>query len=117
MYPRVQLQATAFAVVGVLGVLSLGACVPGDGASPDEEPEGRSTASVPEAPRGDAPERIAVIGDSLSTGFGTSPEDAWPSQLARVLQPWPQPVEITNASKNGSGYLTPGDGGETFARR
>jgi acyl-CoA thioesterase-1 len=115
---RVEPYAAAFICLSVL--VSLTACVPGteDSLNPGGRAaphEGLSTASTSEAAGGNAPERVTVIGDSLSTGFGTSPEDAWPSQLAKALQSWPQPVEITNASKNGSGYLSPGDEGETFA--
>ncbi|GGH94926.1 hypothetical protein GCM10007170_19270 [Arthrobacter liuii] len=54
-----------------------------------------------------------IIGDSLSTGYGTSPEQAWPVLLAYDLGSGQQGVEITNAAKNGAGYLatTPGSDG------
>jgi lysophospholipase L1-like esterase len=55
-----------------------------------------------------------VIGDSLSTGLGTSPEEAWPRQLNKDLKSGQHPAEIINAARNGAGYLTAGDGGETF---
>jgi acyl-CoA thioesterase I len=117
---RVEPYAFSLAFVCVSGLFCLTACAPIGEASrnvggPAAPQEGPGTASSSRTPSEDAPERVTIIGDSLSTGFGTSPEDAWPSQLATVLQSGPQPVEITNASKNGSGYLTPGDGGETFA--
>lgn len=60
------------------------------------------------------PERVLVVGDSLSTGLGTTAEEAWPSQLSKDLQSGQQPVTVINAAANGAGYLTAGDGGATF---
>ena len=58
--------------------------------------------------------RVAVIGDSLSTGFGTSADQAWPVLLRSVPLPDNRTVQVTNAAENGSGYVVPGEHGDTF---
>jgi lysophospholipase L1-like esterase len=58
---------------------------------------------------------VVVIGDSLSTGFGTSPDWAWPTLLENDTANQAHPLQIRNASLNGSGYVTGGDGNRTFA--
>jgi lysophospholipase L1-like esterase len=55
-----------------------------------------------------------VIGDSLSTGLGTSTKQAWPRLLQSVHLPDKRAVAITNAAENGSGYLATGVEGDTF---
>lgn len=57
---------------------------------------------------------VVVIGDSLSTGLGTSPKQAWPKLLQSVPLPDNRAVEIINAAQNGSGYLATGVDGDTF---
>jgi lysophospholipase L1-like esterase len=71
--------------------------------------------SVPASESGDTTVRVVVIGDSLSTGLGTSPEQAWPELLQSARLSNQRPVQVTNASENGSGYLVPGDDGDTFS--
>ncbi|MCX6498761.1 MAG: SGNH/GDSL hydrolase family protein [Arthrobacter sp.] len=56
--------------------------------------------------------RVVVVGDSLSTGHGTSPEEAWPALLR--TDPGLAGVQVVNAAENGSGYLRPGDSDGTF---
>jgi acyl-CoA thioesterase-1 len=58
--------------------------------------------------------RVVVIGDSLSTGLGTSPKQAWPTLLQSAHLPGNRAVEIINAAENGSGYLATGVDGDTF---
>ncbi|MHC6594380.1 SGNH/GDSL hydrolase family protein [Arthrobacter sp. C152] len=58
------------------------------------------------------PVRVVVVGDSLSTGYGTSPEDAWPALVRQ--DPLGTGLEVINAAENGSGYLSPGDYNGTF---
>ena len=58
--------------------------------------------------------RVVVIGDSLSTGLGTSPKQAWPKLLQSLPLPGNRAVEIINAAENGSGYLATGVQGDTF---
>lgn len=60
------------------------------------------------------PARVVVIGDSLSTGLGTSPEQAWPELLSLVPVPGKRAIAITSAAENGSGYVATGVEGDTF---
>lgn len=60
-----------------------------------------------------APARLVVIGDSLSTGFAT-PGDPWTRQARALFAARGQDVQITNASEDGAGYVTPGDNGNVF---
>ena len=56
--------------------------------------------------------RVVVVGDSLSTGHGTSPADAWPA-LVRT-DPVLAAYQVVNAAENGSGYVSRGDLDGTF---
>ncbi len=56
--------------------------------------------------------RVVVVGDSLSTGHGTSPAQAWPALLR--ADPVFAGVQVVNAAENGSGYVRPGDSDGTF---
>ena len=56
--------------------------------------------------------RVVVVGDSLSTGHGTSPEDAWPALIR--TDPVLSDYQVVNAAENGSGYVTAGDFDGTF---
>jgi acyl-CoA thioesterase I len=56
--------------------------------------------------------RVVVVGDSLSTGHGTSPEQAWPALIRTA--PLLAGAQVLNAAENGSGYLSPGDSDGTF---
>jgi acyl-CoA thioesterase-1 len=58
---------------------------------------------------------VVVIGDSMSTGFGTSADDAWPHLIATTPRGDSMPLEIRNTAQNGSGYLNVGITGSTFA--
>lgn len=58
--------------------------------------------------------KVVVIGDSLSTGLGTSPDQAWPELLQSAHLSDTRPVQVNNAAENGSGYLAAGDDGGTF---
>lgn len=58
------------------------------------------------------PTRVVVVGDSLSTGHGTSPGEAWPALMRK--DPLGAGFEVFNAAENGSGYLSPGDYDGTF---
>lgn len=61
---------------------------------------------------GESPVRVVVVGDSLSTGHGTSPQQAWPALMR--TDPQVAGLEVVNAAEDGSGYLSPGDFGGTF---
>lgn len=58
--------------------------------------------------------QVVIIGDSLSTGHGTSPDLAWPNLVQGDTRGGQHPLSIVNASANGSGYVSTGDGGSTF---
>lgn len=74
----------------------------------------RATAAATPSAISAAGDQVVVIGDSLSTGFGTSADDAWPTLLENDSKLGNHPVDIVNASVNGSGYVSAGDGGATF---
>ncbi|WP_285318183.1 SGNH/GDSL hydrolase family protein [Pseudarthrobacter sp. lyk4-40-TYG-27] len=61
---------------------------------------------------GEAPVRVVVVGDSLSTGHGTSPQEAWPALMRN--DPVGAGLEVVNAAEDGSGYVSPGDFDGTF---
>lgn len=57
---------------------------------------------------------LVIIGDSLSTGFGTSADQAWPTLLNQRLASAMPNLVLVNAAQNGSGYVSPGEDGDTF---
>jgi acyl-CoA thioesterase-1 len=73
-----------------------------------------AAAATPAPTSAAAQDQVVVIGDSLSTGYGTSPDMAWPALLADDSKAGSHPLEVVNASVNGSGYVSAGDGGATF---
>lgn len=58
--------------------------------------------------------QVVIIGDSLSTGHGTSPDLAWPNLVQNDTRAGQHPLAIVNAATDGSGYVSTGDGGSTF---
>ncbi|MDQ0664645.1 acyl-CoA thioesterase-1 [Arthrobacter ulcerisalmonis] len=72
------------------------------------------SAAISEKMSTDTTVRVVVIGDSLSTGLGTSSQQAWPELLKAVPLPDKRALEITNAAENGSGYLATGVEGDSF---
>lgn len=58
--------------------------------------------------------KVVVIGDSLSTGYGTSPEYAWPYLINSDPHGTDDKLDVKNAAQNGSGYATVGDNHSTF---
>jgi lysophospholipase L1-like esterase len=118
--PRVLAVMKASGAAILLLVTS--ACTP---ASAEEQARPAQPISVAPAPvtfaptgaasaSGDNAVRVVVIGDSLSTGLGTSPEQAWPELLESMQLSNARPVQVTNAAENGSGYVVAGDDGDTF---
>lgn len=55
--------------------------------------------------------RVVVVGDSLSTGFGTSAGWAWPRLMSEEER---GRADVVNASENGDGYLAVGEQDGTF---
>ncbi|WP_427133967.1 SGNH/GDSL hydrolase family protein [Pseudarthrobacter sp. S9] len=62
-----------------------------------------------------SPAQVLVVGDSLSTGHGTSPADAWPNLINESSATDSRPLHLVNAARDGSGYLSPGGDGSVFA--
>jgi lysophospholipase L1-like esterase len=87
--------AIATACLSVLALLS--AC------SSDTGP--RSAAAQP---------TVVIIGDSLSTGHGTSPDEAWPKLVENDPGFQQLQATIVNAARDGSGYVSVGEVGSTF---
>jgi lysophospholipase L1-like esterase len=119
--PRVLAVMKASGAATLLLVTS--ACTPASaqGQAGPARPMSAGTAQVaaetsgPASGPADTTVRVVVIGDSLSTGLGTSPEQAWPELLQSAHLSNERPVQVTNAAENGSGYLVSGDDGGTFA--
>jgi acyl-CoA thioesterase-1 len=53
---------------------------------------------------------VVAIGDSIMEGHGLAPSQAWPAILAEEYG-W----RLTNLASDGSGFVTPGNNGDTFA--
>lgn len=54
-----------------------------------------------EARVGEAKERIVILGDSLTAGYGLLPEEAYPAVLESLLRGRGQAVEVVNAGLSG----------------
>lgn len=108
--------STPVVLGGLVVLCALAGCAPsaGYGVAPETPRQNTFIPAPFQIPGPRAPERVVVIGDSLSTGYGTSPEEAWPRQLGLDLRPGQQPVEIINAARDGAGYVATDEGGETF---
>lgn len=108
-------QRVPGAALAVSAILCVAACTPATAQDIAPALPRETTSTTPRAGTpGPGPQRVVVIGDSLSTGYGTSPEEAWPRQLDQEPQPGQKPMEVTNAAADGAGYVTAGEGGETF---
>lgn len=53
---------------------------------------------------------VVAIGDSIMEGHGLDASEAWPALLAQKYG-W----QLTNFASDGSGFVTAGDNGDTFA--
>jgi acyl-CoA thioesterase-1 len=53
---------------------------------------------------------VVAIGDSIMEGHGLAPSQAWPALLAKEYG-W----RLTNLASDGSGFVTAGNNGDTFA--
>lgn len=105
--PRRWRQAPVPLLLALTGALVLAGCQ-GTG----------STTSTPDSSSVSAStsvRSVVIIGDSLSTGFGTSAENAWPNLIAMAPGDDSMQLNLLNAAQNGSGYLNVGVTGSTFA--
>ncbi|UYY80202.1 SGNH/GDSL hydrolase family protein [Arthrobacter sp. YA7-1] len=93
------LRTTAIATVCLSALAFLSAC------SSDTGPR---SAAAPGQPT------VVIIGDSLSTGHGTSPAGAWPNLVEKDPAFQQFHATIVNAAHDGSGYVSAGDNGSTF---
>ncbi|MEV7758524.1 SGNH/GDSL hydrolase family protein [Microbacterium sp. NPDC089180] len=74
-------------------------------------PAPKATASVTPSPAiTPAPVRTVALGDSLMSGFGLDPAEAWPVMLAARGE-----VAMTNLACAGMGFVVQGDCGTTYA--
>lgn len=74
-------------------------------------PAPTATASAAPAPAiTPAPLRTVALGDSLMSGFGLDPDEAWPVMLAARGE-----VTMTNLACAGMGFVVQGDCGTTYA--
>jgi acyl-CoA thioesterase-1 len=76
---------------------------------------GLSPCSSDSGPRSAAAQpTVVIIGDSLSTGHGTSPAEAWPNLVENDPGFQQFKATIVNAAHDGSGYVSVGQNGSTF---
>lgn len=83
--------------------LSLGGCTPpaGGGAPPPVVPAPPAAAPTPAPDPVTNTVRVAFFGDSLTAGFGLSPDQAYPALVGRALTEAGLPVTILNAGVSG----------------
>lgn len=85
--------------------LTVGLAVGGAAAAtPHPQVVGWATEASPDGPV------VVAIGDSIMEGHGLDPSQAWPALLAEE-DGW----RLTNLASDGSGFVTVGDDGDTFA--
>ncbi|GAB3568760.1 SGNH/GDSL hydrolase family protein [Arthrobacter alkaliphilus] len=73
-----------------------------------------SACSSDAGPRSAGRPTVVIIGDSLSTGHGTSPFDAWPKLVENDPGFRQFNTTIVNAARDGAGYVSVGEDGSTF---
>lgn len=105
--PRRWLQSAVPLLLALTGALVLASC---QGTGTTTTAPGSSSVSASTSAR-----NVVIIGDSLSTGFGTSAENAWPNLIAMAPGDDSMQLNLLNAAQNGSGYLRVGITGSTFA--
>lgn len=105
-----------FVLSGCQGVVTPGGA--DSGAAPSAATGTAHAAATPSAGAGHTaqaePHKVVVIGDSLSTGMGSTPAEAWPSLISAAPLDPDDDFDVVNASQNGSGYVAVGDNGSTF---
>jgi len=105
-HPRSRTGLKLGAVVLLVGmVMALVGCQDGGATSTAPESTGSNPTHAP---------AVVVIGDSLSTGYGTSPDSAWPHLIDTSNHATNGTLHVVNAAQNGSGYATIGDNNSTF---
>ncbi|WP_295840068.1 SGNH/GDSL hydrolase family protein [uncultured Microbacterium sp.] len=81
------------------------------------EPEALPTFAAPAlhpsptaSPTASTPERVVTLGDSLMSGYGLAPEQAWPTLLGSRAR-----LALTNLACPGMGFVVQGDCGTTYS--
>lgn len=100
---RLSWRAKVSSFVAVLAIV-LGAAASGAAAATHPTITKRITVGALTGPR------VVAIGDSIMEGHGLDPSQAWPALLAKDYG-W----RLTNLASDGSGFVTVGDNGDTFA--
>ncbi|MGO9354880.1 MAG: SGNH/GDSL hydrolase family protein [Mycobacterium sp.] len=98
MHPHRALAVTATALL--LGAIALSGCTPASSVP---------GVAVGPAVNGKDHPKVAVIGDSIESGAGLRPAEAWPALVA-VDRRW----ELENYSVPGAGFVTHGDDEQDF---
>lgn len=107
---RIRVAALTALSAGVLATLvGCASDLPQPAAAPtfaapilEASPSASSTSSTPL--------RVVTLGDSLMSGFGLEPQQAWPTLLAGRAHVW-----LTNLACPGMGFVVQGDCGTTYA--
>ena len=113
MKPTSRRTALILLVLATTGVSSA-AAAPATFPGPDQAPSSQLLSPSESSAKPPSTAQVVIIGDSLSTGHGTSPDIAWPKLLQDDTRGGRRPLAIVNAAADGSGYVRSGDGGSTF---
>lgn len=103
MLARRPLAAAATAIsAALLALAALSGCAVTNGGAADAV----GAASTPTA----AAERVAIVGDSIESGLGLEPSEAWPALVAQS-RGW----RLDNLSVPGAGFVAQGSDGHDFS--
>ncbi|WP_285117174.1 SGNH/GDSL hydrolase family protein [Leifsonia sp. fls2-241-R2A-40a] len=104
MLARRPLAAAATAMTAaLLALAALSGCATANAASDAGSPAAVGSSSA-------SGERVAVIGDSIESGLGLEPSEAWPALVA-AKQGW----RLSNLSVPGAGFVAQGSDGNDFS--
>ena len=104
MLGRRPLAATATALTAaLLALTALSGCATAAGVGAGAAPATDATASA-------SADRVAVIGDSIESGLGLEPAEAWPALVA-ASRDW----RLDNLSVPGAGFVAQGSDGDDFS--
>ena len=106
------LRAAGWAAVGVV-VLVISGCAAATAHRPNSAPHPASpapSASPTRTPTVASDAVIVTIGDSIMSGYGLDPDEAWPVLLGEQTH-----LDIVNLSCGGAGFVVDGDCGTNFS--
>ncbi|WP_309731291.1 SGNH/GDSL hydrolase family protein [Microbacterium sp. SORGH_AS_0428] len=109
---RHRLRAAAWAAVGVVALTMAGcAAEPAHGSSSAPHPASPAPKPAPtRTPTVASDAVIVTIGDSIMSGYGLDPDEAWPVLLGEQTH-----LDIVNLSCGGAGFVVDGDCGTNFS--